>query len=344
MNPQLSIVIPTRNRREVLLQTLRSLAAQTIPRSPEGMQPYRYEVIVVADGCTDGTVQAVQGLASTEEWRVASSGEGTELIVLEQRWSGASAARNRGMRAARGEVLLLLDDDITAHPNLVNAHLSHHLYQQQAHSTPSVVLGRIIPEKGRGLLHYYLRRSFHNRHLRLQKSVPEFTDLYTGNVSVPTQAALEVGGLDESLNYGEDAELGYRLSKLGLTFIYAPDAIGKHRDLKEAEGLLRDFSRSGQGCVRIYRKWPETRTLLPFSTYNNRSIQMRVVRALLATLGAARWTRGPITTAFQWWAGAPTSLRGRPAHVAFGIARSFYFWLGVQAEVSDREEWARITA
>src|SRR5215216_2701941 len=141
MSPRISVVIPTRNRRKVLLETLGSLAEQSAP-------PGSYEVIVISDGSTDGTCEAVRELAAGPPWTA-----GVELRCLEQEWSGASAARNFGLREAAGELVLLLDDDMTAGNELVQAHLEGHA------GAPSrrVVLGNIVPQEQMGELHRQIR-------------------------------------------------------------------------------------------------------------------------------------------------------------------------------------------
>ena len=331
MKPLISVLIPTRNRREVLLSTLGSLAHQSA-------SPDSYEVIVVADGCTDGTPQTVRALAETMPWKIHDdSPDGmsrSRLRCMEQEWAGASAARNRALYAARAPLVLFLDDDMVAHPGLIDAHLGHHA----AHGL--LVLGNIVPERGNNALHQQLRRSFYNRHRRLSSANPVFTDLYTGNVSLSTEVAIEVGGLDDSIRYGEDSEFGFRLERAGLRFAYAADAISRHQDLKTAEALLRDFSRSGQGCVQIWRKWPEAWSSLPFYTYRARTLQMRLVRALLAISHSPIAVRMTEDVVRAW---ANSHLKGRLSRFSFGIVRSYYFWRGVRAEIDDHAEWMEVT-
>ena len=96
-----SICIPTRNRAELLRLTLESLDRQTISAD-------RFEVIVGDDGSTDETVAMLGGLRPRYPltWRRATG-------------SGPGAARNAAAGAAENDVLIFLDDDQLASPDLV---------------------------------------------------------------------------------------------------------------------------------------------------------------------------------------------------------------------------------
>ncbi|MEO5951805.1 MAG: polysaccharide deacetylase family protein [Chloroflexia bacterium] len=324
MNPKISVVIPTRNRRDLLLKTLAHLAEQTAPGSS-------YEVIVVSDGSTDGTFEALRNLAVTTTWA-----GGPALYCIEQVWSGASAARNRGMREAKSEYVLLLDDDMEADHAVVQAHLDAHAREQGI----SVVLGNIIIPAAHAALPFQLRRAFMSRDKRLLQEEPEFKDLYTGNVSFPKREALMSGGFDESIRYAEDVEFGARLARAGLKFVYAPEAKSVHCDPKPAYALLDDFSRSGVGCVQTWRKHPDLLKALPLSSYGETSLRLRLARRMLLGLSEL----APVARVLEWlcarW--AASHLTGAPSRAVFELTRSYYFWRGVRSIV-DRREWKRLT-
>jgi glycosyltransferase involved in cell wall biosynthesis len=103
--PSFSIVIPTYQRRELVCETVRSLAKLNYAGS--------VEMIVVADGCTDGTACAVAAVECP-----------FPVHLIEQRNSGAGAARNRGTARSSGDIVLFLDDDMIAAPDILEQHAS----------------------------------------------------------------------------------------------------------------------------------------------------------------------------------------------------------------------------
>src|SRR5208282_523221 len=106
---KLSIVVPTHNRRDVLIsRTLPAIFSQDLSAS-------EYEIIVVVDGSTDGTAEALRELRP----RCA-------LRIIEQSNRGPSAARNNGIQAAKGDLLLFIDDDIICGPSLLEQHVAAH--------------------------------------------------------------------------------------------------------------------------------------------------------------------------------------------------------------------------
>ncbi len=98
-----SIVVPTYERRDVLVESMRSLARLETP--------WPVELVVVVDGSTDGSAEAARAVEIP-----------FPVTVVEQPNAGAAAARNHGAAVARGDYLLFLDDDMTADPRLLVEH------------------------------------------------------------------------------------------------------------------------------------------------------------------------------------------------------------------------------
>ena len=127
---RLSVVVPTFNRRSILQRTIPALLKQRDVGA-------EFEVIVVVDGSTDGTLALLNEMGSAPRLR-----------IIAQKNRGLAAARNRGAAAARGEIILFLDDDMMAGPDLAAVHVAEH-----GTASDMVVLGALGLAEG-------LRRSF----------------------------------------------------------------------------------------------------------------------------------------------------------------------------------------
>ena len=235
----LSIVIPTHNRRESLGRTLTALSGQTVPVSD-------FEVVVVADGCHDGTTTFVRELSL-----------GFELQVFELPGLGAAAARNRGAAATRGEILVFLDDDIEPFPSLLASYLDEH-----ARAPGRLLIGRTQPVlEPKTFYEAELRRWWFDHILTMRRRSHRFgyRDLHAGNFSIASRVFASVKGFDESFPGcgGEDYELGMRLLAAGVDFSYCHQAGGYHYDDTNLErSLLRAFQ-EGRADVLTAQKHPE---------------------------------------------------------------------------------------
>src|SRR5579863_1580931 len=108
----LSIVIPTFNRSRLLVETIPALANQL---TSDGIT---YEVIFVSNGSTDSSEELINAAITRyprkfRYFRIAPTG-------------GPSAPRNVGIRAAQGEVVIILDDDVLPEQDLVQGHAEFH--------------------------------------------------------------------------------------------------------------------------------------------------------------------------------------------------------------------------
>lgn len=215
MSSQLSVIIPTYNRKHILARTLEAYMRQSA-------RPQILEILVVDDGSTDGTGAIVGEIAARAQVPVRH---------LFQPNSGLSAARNHGIREALGELILFADDDIIPAPNLVSEHLNWH----KRYPDPAVaVLGFVTwsPEVHPTPFMEWLGFDGvqFNFGALTRGEVVDFQNAYSCNTSLKTAWVKENGGFDEDFKgYGfEDTEFGYRMCKKGLRVLYNPDAVGYH--------------------------------------------------------------------------------------------------------------------
>jgi len=215
-----AVVIPTYNGKEVLRKTLKGILNQDYPQS-------NYEVIVADDGSTDGTDQLFD--AEDPEFGAARSSGVLRYIRLPEN-KGRAAARNAGIREARGEIIVFLDNDNVPCEHFVQEHIRVH-----AADEPIVAVGNIsCPEaamKSR-FVRFWNRRYPGNRRGMECRNLP-FYFTGTGNGSLKREDLIEAGGFDEAFrNYGgEDEELWYRLCVIrGLRSVFLKDAETIHID------------------------------------------------------------------------------------------------------------------
>jgi glycosyltransferase involved in cell wall biosynthesis len=241
--PELSVVIPTYNRLETLELVMPTLLAQTLA-------PSRYELLVCDSDSTDGTAEYLAGLRRERE----------EIRHIAGAFSGRAAARNAGIAAARGEVVLFNDADILASPDLLAIHLQHHRER-----TAIAVVGLEVQVKDFADYRYKRDRPEARGHLH-PPSRKKLSWLYflTGNASVRREDLQRAGCFDESFTgYGhEDLELGYRLQRLGIEILYEPLAVNYHCQEVPYEGQKEKMRLAGRSTARFYRKHPHLAVML----------------------------------------------------------------------------------
>jgi peptidoglycan/xylan/chitin deacetylase (PgdA/CDA1 family) len=219
---KLSVVIATYNRRALLSRTLPTLFNQRFP-------PEEYEVVVADDGSSDGTAAWLRSLQTP-----------CKLVVLEQPHGGQGAAHNAGLRAASGDLVLFLDDDLLCSPELLQEHSAAH-----AREEPLVVAGPILisSESPPGLATAWAHVVHQDYYQRiLQQPEPRWPQDATvfANCSAPRSVLLAAGGFDDRFTRGrQDTDLGLRLWKQGLPFRLQPAARCQQLYLRTAEDLVR---------------------------------------------------------------------------------------------------------
>ena len=188
--PSFSIVIPTYQRRDLVCEAVRALARLEYSGARE--------VIVVVDGSTDGTAAALAAIVCP-----------FPLRVVEQSNGGAGRARNAGAGEAGHDIILFLDDDMFAEPNLLDEHARLHRAGADA------VIGKVTidPASPPGFLPESVARWISPP--RSSAALSPF-DIFSGQLSVRRAIFEELGGFDPALTSGsafgnEDADFGVKL-------------------------------------------------------------------------------------------------------------------------------------
>lgn len=191
--PAVSVVIPTYRREQLIEETLASVFGQSFRD---------FEVIVVNDGSPDATRARLQPLADAGRIR-----------YFEQPNSGLSAARNRGIDLARGEFVMLLDDDDLLPPDKL-------LWQVELlRQCPQAVLCYGYGESF-GLAQNYRVPATAGPHGRVHNEVLGGNPILSpGQVLLRTEVVRKLGKFDLSLAKVEDWDMWIRLSAVG-EFVY----------------------------------------------------------------------------------------------------------------------------
>ncbi|MDQ6780288.1 MAG: glycosyltransferase [Candidatus Eremiobacteraeota bacterium] len=240
---ELSVVIPTYNRVDRLRYVVPTLLEQSL-------DPARYELVVADSRSDDGTAEFITTLNERQPGRIR---------FIPGAYTGRAAARNAGIEAARGKVVLFTDADILATPTLLERHIRQH---REAPGKRIAVVGCELQVQS--LADYERQRDDESARRPLHPATrKQLSWLYflTGNASVGRDELLAVGGFDEQFTgYGhEDLELGYRLVMNGIAIVYDAAAINFHwHPVPFAEQVGR-MELAGVSTVRFYRKHPDFR-------------------------------------------------------------------------------------
>lgn len=244
---KLSILILTWNAKGHLLRCLDSLKACTVPD---------WEIIVVDNGSTDGTVEYLEALQRAGEIRVVFNGRNL----------GVGPARNEGFKVARGQYILSLDVDTEVQPGAIE----HLVAVMDKHGDVGLCAARLHGPDGE-LQHTC--RHFPTLQSKLFRQLPgplrsallqedELLDWdhrglrYVGYVIGACQmirhtALAHVGAYDPAIFYGpEDVDICLRMWQAGWKVLYDGDAVIIHHERRITKNWRRLFSRTTRAHMK----------------------------------------------------------------------------------------------
>ncbi len=287
--PEITAIVCTHNRAQVLGDTLKSLARQTLPA-------WQYAIMVVNNASTDTTRDVVLAFQASTEVGVQ---------YLEEPRLGIAIARNRGWQAAATEFVAYIDDDARAEPDWLETHLTTF---RSVTLQPACITGKVnldwvggrpawFPDRYESLIARY---DFGDE--------PKWHSpkgyLVTCNAAFPTEILRGQGGFREGLGHrgrgwhgGEDNEIFTRLMSRGLPIYYQPKALVTHLTPPERQTpnyLLKRMFASGlaQGALDVLSRERRSGTLWRLIAWDARMTVMYLGGWLLSLLNgnhSQRW-------------------------------------------------------
>lgn len=241
IEPILSVVIATYNRKDVLKTNLERLAKQT-------MAAAEFEVVVVDDGSGDGTGDMISIVQSELPFT---------LRYFYQCNQGPGAANNCGAREAKADLILFLADDILASPQLLESHLHRHREHPQINVG---VVGRLrespdVPQTA----FQKAWDPFKDAGLDTKKKHDELS-FWVSNFSMKRKFFLEKGIFFEFPGPAmEDHELAHRLLNEGLEILYSRDALGDHYHPYTIDSAVNRSYQTGRNFMQFDSRVEDSR-------------------------------------------------------------------------------------
>jgi glucosyl-dolichyl phosphate glucuronosyltransferase len=250
----ITVLLCTYNRCRSLPNALNSIAASTLPQS------VKWEVLVVDNNSSDQTREVVEGYCSRYPGR---------FRYLFEREPGLSNARNAGIREAKGDIIVFMDDDVTAEPTWVQ-NLTANLHNREWAGAG----GRVIPEwnctppQWLSLDQWYALGPLPNFYFG-----PDACELteppFGANMAYRKEMFEKYGGFRTDLGRrpgalmsNEDTEFGARLLAAGEKLRYEPSAVVSHpvqKDRTEKRYFLSWWFHKGKANVRQFGIRPTPR-------------------------------------------------------------------------------------
>ena len=221
--PFVSVIVPVYNGEKQIKACIEALLDQSYSED-------RYEIIIVDNGSTDSTVEIAK------EYPVA---------LLEKREIQSSyAARNKGIRNAKGEILAFTDSDCVAEPRWIEEGVKA-LTSQSA----DLVGGKVdfMYSKRRTTAELYDSVTF----MQIESYIKDSNVAATANLFVKSLLFDEIGMFPESVKSGGDIQWTSRATSNGFSLVYAPEARVKH-PTRRLKPLLKKQYRVGKGAPNIW--------------------------------------------------------------------------------------------
>lgn len=239
----ISIVVPNYNGEELLKKNL--------PKVMEAISGYKdgeIEIIVVDDDSTDASASVISNLKSAMQNQISpvspsEAGRANLKIIKNKKNLGFSSTVNRGVKEARGEIIILLNTDVVPEKNFLDPLMRHFLdpnifavgcMDKSIEDNKVILRGRGIGRWEKGFL-------VHKR-----GEVDKTDTLWVNGGSGAFRKSIwdRLGGFNQLYSpfYWEDIDLSYRAQKMGYRILFEPESVVVH---EHAKGVIKKrFSKS----------------------------------------------------------------------------------------------------
>jgi glycosyltransferase involved in cell wall biosynthesis len=318
-----SVIVATYNRSALLQKLLASLAKQDIG-------PAAFELIIVDDGSQDDTPAFLESVRLPFKFRHKSQAN-----------QGPAAARNEAIADAKSDLIVSLDDDVMAAPDLLRQHIRAHQGKERL-AAMGVML--VPPEKQLRPWLQWEAVTLDKQYQQLRRGDWGATprQFYTANASFGRREAIYAGLFDTSFRRAEDIEFAYRLQDQGGTFQFLPNAVVHHDPNRTYTEWLRVPLQYGHYDVIMGRDKGRRSVLMHAAwDYSRRRTALKV--AAHALIGRRRLVRGFNATAAAIASGASALSMPRISRAAYSAIFNLQYWQGLSEGLGSRQAFWSLT-
>lgn len=239
--PTVSVILPTYNRCDVVRTSIEHFIEQDYPAE--------LIEVLIADNSSDGTPEMVREMAEIAPFPV-------RLLAGHERLPAVK--RNQALRAAVGDYVLFMNDDVWVEPDLISRHVEVHARRAR----PTAVLGLVVQSAkmpANPFTDWYQPFAYGEIADQGGQSV-SYRYHWSMNLSLPRQVMLDRNLVfhEDWANIGhEDVELGYRWTRAGYEVVYEPRARGEHYHPHDLESACRLQESVGRGLRDLEVLIPE---------------------------------------------------------------------------------------
>lgn len=303
--PTVSVIIPTYNRKHVVLRALESLQTQSLPHR-------QYEVIVVDDGSADDTPTLAQAQFSYA------------FHYLRQQNQGATKARNNGVRHSRGEILVFMDDDVTVTETTLAA-----LAAALDTTEKRVAMGTLLPRTVHTSLYASVTGAEAHAPATDERGYVHFSFCNTELLAVRRADFFALNMLQDPTDgrgwpNWDDVDFGYRAHLAGFKLFQVTDAIGEHWDysLGDWRTACQRWQRASKSAVLLFQVHPGLQRHIPMMQDKTpinlaQDPPQLIVRKWLRSVMASTPVMGALERSIDWFEQQKPSPR---------MLRSLYRW------------------